>query len=79
MGGSVSGDGTGSSLEASEGANVERPPQLGGGAGVGGEERGRGGGVRRRRSRRGVAVEREDAGDGHVDDSLTQLRVELPE
>lgn len=65
--------------QAGEGANVKGAPQLGRGAGVGGECGGRGGGVRRGGGRGGVvAVQGKDTGDGHIHDTLTQLRIKFP-
>lgn len=66
-------------LQSGEGAHVKGSPQLGRGAGVGGERGGRRGGIRRGGGRGGVvAVQGEDTGDGHIHDTLTQLRVEFP-
>lgn len=67
-------------LQSSERADVKRRSQLGRGAGVGGERGGRGGGIRRGGRRRGVTavVQDEDAGNGHIHDTLTQLRIQFP-
>lgn len=67
-------------LQSGERAHVEGSPQLGRGAGVGGECGGRGGGIWRGGGSRGgvVAVHGENTRDGHVHDTLTQLRIQFP-
>lgn len=69
-------------LQSGERAHVKGSPQLGRGAGVGGERGGRGGGIRRGGGGGGrggvVAVQGEDTGDGYIHDTLAQLRIQFP-
>lgn len=66
-------------LQSGERAHVKGPPQFGRGAGVGTERGGRRGRIRRGGGRGGVAaVQGEDAGNGHIHDTLTQLWIQFP-